>query len=89
MNKREATRAHAEKRKNEITENNKYNKNYAIQRGGILKKERQIYWLSNKYRKLFLLSFLSSFLTPGLEAQEHLCQVGVVVEVVDERFALI
>ena len=29
------------------------------------------------------------FLAPRLEAQEHLCQVGVVVEVVDELFALI
>jgi hypothetical protein len=30
-----------------------------------------------------------SFLVPWLEAQEHLCQVGVVVEVVDKCFALI
>ena len=28
-------------------------------------------------------------LAPGLEAEEHLCQVGVVVEVVDEHIALI
>lgn len=47
--------------------------------------------LGIKKNEFFLFSarLALSCLAPWLEAQEHLCQVGVVVEVVDELFALI